>query len=491
MVKTLYAKLSVILLLVFITLGTILLLVIEKSATGLQDETAQKLHLELAQHIIDDLKPWQDSGLNLQAVKEAFHVMMILGPSIELYIVDPDGNIIAYDAPEEKIRIPKIDLNPIKTFIAGHADFPILGDDPRSSKRKKIFSAAPIMQQQQLQGYLYIIIGGEQYDSIASVLQTNHILRIGVGIILATACFLLVVVLLLFYNMTRPIRQLAQDMHAFEASEFRQPPAFDLQAKSNTGEIKALQHSFFELTKKIMSQIDRLELVDQQRREFFAQISHDLRTPLAGLQGYLETLHLKGKALEDSQREQFIDIAIQQTHRLSKLIDNLFQLARLESNEVKLSKEAFNLCELINDIIQQTQVLAEGKSITVKFATDNDMINVIADIGKIERVIVNLLENAIHYTPAQGKITVELRSDFAANTVTVNINDTGIGIATEDMPHIFDPYFRAKHTANKYQQGSGLGLAISQRLLQLHDSELMISSKVDEGTCASFTLPIK
>ncbi len=496
MFKTLYTKLAAVLLVIFFLLGVFLVVVINHSTQNLQTKTSQKLHYDLAKHIVYDMRLWEKKQLNKTTVEEAFHMMMVLGPSIELYVLDNEGRVVLYDAPENKIKLTKVNLAPIQHFINSKDDLPIVGDDPRSPDQKKIFSAAPIVDlsansktKSKQNGYLYIIIGGEQYDSIASSLQLNHAFRISILVVIISLLFALVAILLLFYNITKPIRSLSTEIQKFQASDSRELPNIDLDSKQkNTDEITILRNSFYELAKKIVSQIKNLEAVDEQRRELFAHISHDLRTPLAGLQGYLETLLLKGDAISSEQREHFINTAIRQAHQLSKLIDNLFELTRLEGKDINLYTEPFKLCELTGDVVQQTQVIAKEKNIHLTVHCKEHIPEVQADIGKVERVMCNLIDNAIHYTPAGGQVDVNIYYQQNNHKVRFEVCDTGPGIAEEDMPYIFDPYFRSSKTAQQYRKGGGLGLAISQRLLALHNTSLIIKSQLQQGTQAYFEL---
>ncbi len=486
--RSLYAKLSIVCLTAFFALGVMLVFAIEASTRALQAETSQKLHLDLAEHIVYDLDLWQANTLNEKAIKEAFHFMMVLGPSIELYVLDNAGNILYYDAPAEKIKLKKVDLEPIYKFMQDGTSLPVLGDDPRSLDKQKIFSVAAITDGSRQQGYLYIIIGGEQYDSIVSVLQANHILRVSSGVILTGFLFLLLVTMLLFYSITRPVRQLSLQVQNFQDSGFKDIPPAPKHFDKHADEIKKLEQAFYNMSEKIVTQISTLEKVDSERRELFAFISHDLRTPLAGLQGYLETLSLKHNTIPERERANFIEVAMRQAWQLSKLIDNLFELARLEGNDVKLSFEAFSLCELTGDIAQQIKMIAQEKNIALNFICETSTPLVTADIGKIERVITNLIENAIRYTPEGGQVKVSVGASDDSNMVYFMVEDTGKGIPAEDMPYIFAPYYRASHSQKSYKKGGGLGLAICQRLLQLHNSSLTINSEVDKGTTASFEL---
>ncbi|HHL19072.1 MAG TPA: sensor histidine kinase, partial [Thiothrix sp.] len=186
--SSLYHRLAFVLLGVFLLLASLLFLLYESSTKHLQLETSQKLHLHLAEYLVQEIKLFKKNQLDIKRVKEAFSKVMHIDPATELYIIDPKGKVLAYDAPDEKIKQYYIDLHPIKRFLKHPDKLPIVGDDPRSIQQK-VFSVAPIYKNipyhgtQSLVGYLYIIIEGELYDSIATTIKENKTWRHGLFLI--------------------------------------------------------------------------------------------------------------------------------------------------------------------------------------------------------------------------------------------------------------------------------------------------------------------
>ena len=239
---------------------------------------------------------------------------------------------------------------------------------------------------------------------------------------------------------------------------------------------------------RIVQQIQELRQDDSLRREFVANITHDLRTPLTSLHGYLETLILKQKELKSEERQDYLEIAIKRSEQLARLVNELFELARLDSPDVQVHFESFSLVELIQDIIQKFQLTADRKKIKLRTNFAEDLPFVFADIGLIERVFENLIENATRYTPENGSITIAVIPE--EDELVVKVSDTGSGIRRENIPGLFDRSYRLKKERPRAADGTGLGLAITKRILELHRSGIEVESEVDVGTTFTYTLPV-
>jgi signal transduction histidine kinase len=496
MFKSLYSRLALVLVAVFLLMAILLFWLFDQASIATQNEASQRLHLTLAENIVKDLGITSHGEFDTEMIKEVFHRMMILGPTIELYVLDKEGRLVIYDAPEEKIKRRKIDLKPVIAFIERDSELPILGDDPRSLTRQKIFSAAPVYAKQDdkdsFLGYLYIIIGGENYDSVATALRLSKAWKISLIGVASALLFLLLASLLLFYALTRPLRKLTKEIKAFEnldEGNVSFPKNSDDTNKElqKQGELYQLKHSFHQMEQRIIAQLAHLNKQDQIRREFLAYVSHDLRTPLAGMKAYLETLELKQDNMSLQERQEFLQKAISNGERLEGMINELFELTRLESNQVELKKDEFQMGDLLSDIMASLEQKAKDKQVVLKVECEDPQARVFADIAKIERVIQNLVENAIRYSNKKG--TVILRTEARIdNSIVVKIIDQGAGIAAAHLPHIFEPYYRASDEYKLKHMGAGLGLAISQRLLELHGFKLDVISQLGEGTTFSFKL---
>ncbi|OQW30074.1 MAG: hypothetical protein A4E19_11000 [Nitrospira sp. SG-bin1] len=493
MFTTLYGKLAAVLIGLFglIGAGTILLTLY---ATRLYfQEVNQKLNQTLAERIVSEQILMQEGRVNEAALKEIFHSLMVINPSIEVYLLDGRGSILTFSAPPEKVKRERISLDPIERFLSGAEDFPILGDDPRDLTRRKIFSAFPVQTLGgDIEGYLYVILGGEEFDSVAQVLEGSYILRVSTWAIVATLLFALLTALLMFKLLTRRLRMLAFAMETFKRSNFSESSDLPHQSRlqqtitERRDEIDELGATFAHMSDRIRQQVHQLKQTDQLRRELVANVSHDLRTPLTSLQGYLETLSLKEGSLSPEEQRKYLGIAIAHSERMGKLIGELFDLAKLNSLEMALHLESFSLGELAHDVVQKLTWLAGKHEVTLQAEIRENLPFVSADIGLIERVLENLIENAIRHTPRNGTVMVILNPD--GQELVVQVSDTGCGIALEDLPHIFDRYYQVEHNQQKNSTGAGLGLAITKRILELHGSTIEVRSILNGGTTFTFRL---
>jgi signal transduction histidine kinase len=486
--RSVYGKLSLALLAVLAILGALYFLVTLVTTRVFLQEVNQNLDHDVAEHLVAEVILLEDGEVRQEGLKDIFHMMMVVNPSIEIYLLDPSGSILAYSAPPGKVKLRSVRLEPVERFLKGPGDLPVTGDDPRNPGLKKAFSAAPIARDGKLEGYLYVVLGGEQYDSAVQLLQGSYVLRLGVAALIAGLLFALVAGLLLFNLLTRRLRKLAAEMEIFQRSGFTKRMDFGPPARSKGGdEIDRLRVTFDEMAHKMAEQLRDLKRADSLRRELVANVSHDLRTPLASLRGYLETLMLKKDGLSPEEQQRYIEAALRHSESLGKLVSELFELAKLESSETRPQPETFALAELVQDVIQKHQLTAEKKEIRLRGVFGEDLPFVHADIGLIERVLENLIDNALRYTPAQGEVAVSLNPSGGA--VAVEVRDNGRGIPPEELDYVFDRFYQSKSGADLAAGGSGLGLAISKKILDLHGSRIEVRSAVGKGTTFSFELP--
>jgi len=490
MLKSLYSKLAVVLLGLFCLLGVSIVILTQVASDMYQQEAVQKLNRDLARQIVAQKILIQDRQINRGGLQEIFHMLMVVNPSIELYLLDPEGRILAYSAPPGKVKRDRVDLKPIEKWFGADTVFPLTGDDPRNPGQQKVFSVARIPEQGTLQGYLYIILGGELFDSILQKLKNSYIMQISAWWLAASLLFVLAAGLLLFAYLTRRLRHLADVMTSTDLEQ----TADRLQSMTTKNgpqgdEINRLTATFKQLVDRIQAQVAELKRADSLRRELVANVSHDLRTPLATLQGYIETLYLKDKNLSAEDRMHHLEIAIRHCERLGKLVDELFELAKLDSHEVQVRYEPFNISELVHDVVQKFDLSAREKQLSINIDLDSGLPFVNADIAMIERVIENLLDNAVRHTPTGGSIRLTVSPQNA--DIAVGISDTGCGIPEEDLPMIFDRFYQQDKT-HKGQTGTGyagLGLAITRRILEMHDKSIQVESTPGSGTTFTFILP--
>jgi signal transduction histidine kinase len=493
--KTLYGRLALVLIVLVVGLSGSYLWITLRAAEAFYQETLQLLNRRLAGDLTQVASNLIDeTGLNIAderydeaALDHVFHTYMVVNPSIEVYLLDPAGRILAYHAPPGTVKQERIDLAPVRTFIRDEQQFPIFGDDPRHPGRKDVFSAAPIGPADEPEGYLYVVLAGEQMQAVVDELQASRIPRLTVSAVVIATLFALAAGLLLLRYLTRRLHQLTRDMQAFEASGFSAPVP-DMGEPVTSDQIGHLQRTFAAMAQRIQAQIRLLQKTDDLRRELVANVSHDLRTPLAALQAITETLLIKDATLSDTERRDYLKRSLRQWQSLSKLVDSLFELAKLDAGQVKVKKERFALSELVQDVTHKHALTAQRKRIRLATHLPQQLPLVDADIGLIERVLDNLMDNALRNTPQGGLI--DLRLSLRDSAVDITVTDTGPGIAAQDLPYVFDRYYQSRDGAASTSGSAGLGLAISRRILELHQSRLRVDNAPGAGAQVQFSLPV-
>jgi two-component system OmpR family sensor kinase len=488
MFRSLYAKLAIALLGLLALVGGLLVIVSVMSTELYQQEANQKLNRTLAELIVSERDLMRDHRVNDTAVKNVFSMLMEVNPSIEVYLLDPRGMILSFSAEPGKVKRRDVDLGPVRDFLEGERTYPILGDDPRSPGRKKIFSAARIPRTGPLEGYLYVILGSESYDTVLQKLQGSYILRLSLWVTVVSLLVAAGAGLVLFAYLTRRLRRLSAAMTAYaEGTAFG---ALDLPGanRDRSDEIGRLTETFRSMAGRIEQQVASLRNADALRRELVAGVSHDLRTPLATLQGYIETLLMRDSVLSPDERRQYLETAIRHCVHLSELVAGLFDLAKLETGEMRIRRESFSIGELVQDVVQKFQLAGRERNVKVSTNADGAVPSVFADIALIERVLENIIENAVRYTPPGGSVNVLLRS--GAGSVDITVSDTGVGIPAEDLPYIFDRYYRSGRGPQDGTGHAGLGLAIVRKILVLHGVDISVSSEPGKGTAFTFGLPV-
>ena len=516
MFKTLYSKLVVTLLVIVFILAGIGFFALRYSSEMYQQEANQKLNRTLAKNMVAEERLLTKQGVNKKALKHLLHMLMVINPSIEIYLLDTQGKILSYHASSEKIKRKKVSLEPIKKFLDGNHVYPLVGDDPRDSNRQKVFSVARIPEKGLLEGYLYIVLAGENHDTVFEQIKNSYILSnsvISLGLMFA---FVLIVGLGIFALLTRRLKRLtdiirnysgvsqsgenSEDTKENKEAVLKRYPVNNLQGD----EVEQLGIQFNQMADRLDAQILKLKHNDNQRRELIANVSHDLRTPLATLQSYIETLSIK-ELTSKQEWKHYLEIALAQSKRLSTLVDELFELAKLDSCESIVYAEPFSLGELMHDIGQKFQLRAQENNIELSVRCQDTSIWVYADIGMIQRVLENLIENALRHTPAGGKISLGFTAE--GEQVLIKVADTGHGIPEDELEHIFDRFYRVDKSRTSTQQShsdgrnilsinqfenqsSGLGLAISRRILELHNSTIKVESIINKGTVFSFPMQI-
>ena len=448
-------------------------------------EVVQGLSRDLAQHIARDTQLMDANGLKPEALRNLFSQLMLVNPSVEVYLLDNQGRVIGDAAPEGHLRREQVDLAPLQRLLNDER-LPILGDDPRSLDGRKVFSAAPLKVNGQQAGYLYVVLLSEERDRLAARGATSAALNTALWSIGLVALLCLIAGLTAFTLITRPLRRLTDSVKGFDIDGIpaTAPAPAPVEPSTSQDEIAVLAAAFRQMQNRLGEQWRSLTRQDQERRELVANISHDLRTPLASLHGYLETLSLKDASLTPDERRRYLGIALDQSRKVGGLAQSLLELVRLEHGFVQPVLERFSLTDLVQDIFQKFELNAESRHVQLKASFAPSVSGVCADLGLIERVLTNLFDNALRYTPAGG--VIEIRLVPQGKFVEITVSDSGPGIAAELREGLF---LRPFNIGGARRDG-GLGLRIVQRILELHGRQVRLLDVTGQGATLCFSLAV-
>ena len=305
--------------------------------------------------------------------------------------------------------------------------------------------------------------------------------------LLFTFCFAMAIATFSFFVMQyrvehfiyRRVKKIYDDVSLLESSNFRNQPITTDMA-TLTREVKK-----FATDKKL--EIEMLKVREEYRREFLGNVSHELKTPLFTVQGYLLTL-LDGAMDDKNIRKKYLQRAEKGVERLVYIVNDLDMITKLELDTLGIETKAFNIIDVIQNVLDLLEMRASKKNILLTF----DMkyvrpINVVADLEKIQQVLTNLIENSIKYGKENGTTEVSIE-DFVNNKIIVKIIDNGEGVEKHHIPRLFERFYRVDKSGARSEGGSGLGLAIVKHIIESHNEKINVASTFGKGSVFSFTL---
>jgi two-component system phosphate regulon sensor histidine kinase PhoR len=267
--------------------------------------------------------------------------------------------------------------------------------------------------------------------------------------------------------------------HKFDDLDPSAPPRGD--------ELNTLTWEVYRTGQTLEEEIQELKQMENYRREFIGNVSHELKTPIFSVQGFAETL-LDGALEDESVNRSFLEKILHNVNRLDNLARDLSDIARIETGELEMSAGAFSLKDVVDEALDSLEIKAEEKGIALRASLPDDLPQLYGDRDRIRQVLVNLTDNAIKYNQEGG--TVEISALVLDDEeVKITVVDDGIGIAPEDIPRLTERFYRVDKSRSRDQGGTGLGLAIVKHILGAHDRELMVESTPGEGSSFGFTLP--
>lgn len=446
------------------------------------DRREQIVNRALAAKLKDSVLPELQPGKSFHDLMLAVGRVYSINPKLSLFIIDREGKILANLGAEESIPITHVDIEPVRKFLepGSESSFPIYGLDPSYFRRRAIFSATPITYDGQ-EALLYVVLATFKSNAIDSLsTQTSGaFLSAFMGILSFTSAGAVGIALL--YLLTKRLRRLTSGVERFSQG--------DMTARVETGppdEIGFLAETFNQMAESLSQNITALEERDRIRRDLIADVSHDLRGPVAVMQSYVKRLTDSGT--EQDTLSRTVEILAQSLRSLQALLSQLFDLAKFEAKERRVQPIPLHVSEFFSALESAFTPKAEELEITLALEAPEALPRVSADPMLLERVLSNLVENALRYTPAGGRVTIRGISD--GEHVRVEIADTGRGLSKEEISRLGSKYFQAHGEAPRTGESSGLGLSIVKHIIEGHGSELEIRSTPGEGSTFAFRLRI-
>ncbi|MEM1126820.1 MAG: HAMP domain-containing sensor histidine kinase [Bacteroidota bacterium] len=482
MLRTLYGRISG----VYLLLSLVLVLaggwMTVRQVRLFANEVEQKLNRELAGKLVEQEAARLEVGAYEEALAHADMQTTMFFPALEPYVLDADGRILASLQPDS-LKIARLDPGPLVAIQDPDATLPLWSPDPMRPQDAKVFSAAPAPLANGETGYLYVILRGQAAGSAEQMVQNSYVMRSLPLFLLLTIGFTALVGLFLFGLLTRRFRALTTTVHGFKEGDFTRRT--DVQGND---EIGRLGLAFNEMADTIQTQVDVLRRTDAERRKLIANITHDFRTPLTSIRGHAERLRDRGRQLPAPQRQADLDVILKNTDRLEHLAGHLKHLSQLDARTLEPHLEPFALNEVAQDLLLKFQPQAERWGVCLTTDPDPDLPAVCADIGLVERLLSNLIQNGLENTPHGGCVHLTLAEADAR--VRVTVRDTGQGIAAEHLPLVQQRFYQTNQPKLNGEGGSGLGLSIAHEIAALHESDLRIASTPGQGTTVTFDLPL-
>jgi two-component system phosphate regulon sensor histidine kinase PhoR len=325
-------------------------------------------------------------------------------------------------------------------------------------------------------GYIRVAAPMEEFETLSMQVKSTVIVIGCLSLLLVT-----VVSLGVSKRITKPILHILRSTQAITNGDLSQRISI-----SSKDEIGMLANSINEMAEKLSNDIATLQKLERVRSEFLGNVSHELRTPIFSLQGFLETL-LDGAMDDPRVNRDFLEKAHRHAERLNSLLNDLIEISRIESGEMKMSFRYFSVTEFLQGLVDELRPAAARKGLMITLQSEFDTAaKVYGDKERLRQAITNLIDNAMKYTDSGGRITVAARP--AKHQCEISVADTGTGIAEEHQSRIFERFYRVDRDRSREVGGTGLGLAIVKHIVEAHGSKISVSSKLGEGSIFSFTL---
>jgi len=420
--------------------------------------------------------------------------------NVEVVVFDPNGNYLYSTDPDSlKTALQTVNSRLLHDMSQDQWDF---GTYPDSSEAdayiNRIFDVNVIHSTDAATPVGYLVASYYPMSVVTTDLNADSRMINAQGnivkVLMALLIYSAITALLIMAWTGRRVQRLSAGVGAFAAGNL----SHRVRTRS-TDEIGTLGRNFNDMAEHIETMVEKLRQKEQFQRRLIANVSHDLRTPMASMRGYVETLQMPDRQIDDRQKDRYLQIIAGNLDHLERLIEHMLILSRFDSGQATFQMETFPIVELADSILLRFEGLAAESGITLDLTVEGDVVLVHADPLQIAQVLQNLVENGIKFNRPNGTITISLVRH--EQRVKIAVSDTGCGIPPADLPHIFDRFFTGDESRTRRSkdpdtpasnhhlgQSSGLGLSIAAKIVAGHNSMLRVESRPGNGTVFRFQL---
>lgn len=392
------------------------------------------------------------------------------GSTRNYYILSGDtGRVLATSSRDDDTAL---NITPnIVSALSGQAGY-------SSSLSGDYMDVAVPVQGGQTAYIVYIIDNKQTVQDLNRELFSIIIESIVIGLVVAGG-----VSLVLSHAMLRPIQNMTKAAEEMADGDFSRK----IEVQSGD-EIGILADTFNNMASQLESTLETIRQSEQVRREFVANVSHELRTPITSIRSYAETL-MDTEGMPDDMRQEFLGVILNESDRMTKIVGDLLELSRFDSGNSQFKFEEFSVERSVRDIYAAIALEAKKHQHVMNLELEWKLPKILGDKARIEQVLINIMSNAVKYTPDGG--TIDIYSGCSGDYVWIKVQDTGIGIPNEDMPKIFDRFYRVDKARSRASGGTGLGLSIAREIIVRHGGDIFLESVPGEGTTVTVKLPIE
>lgn len=326
----------------------------------------------------------------------------------------------------------------------------------------------------------FIIYIKDTKDTVRDLNQ--QLFRIIITALFVGLCITALLSMLLAKTMVTPIQSLTKAANRVANGDFSQKPE-----SISKDEIGVLTSTFNNMATQLETTLDDLKRSEAMRREFVANVSHELRTPITSIRGYAETLE-DSEDIPSEMRQEFLRVIVNESDRMTKIVQDLLTLSRFDAGNITFSFDTFSFCKSVQDIYNAMQLEAQRRNQQFILQMQAQIPDIRGDRARVEQVLMNMVSNALKYTHDGGKIVISVGFDDLH--VWCRVEDNGVGIPPEDVPHVFERFYRVDKARSRESGGTGLGLSIAHEIVLRHDGDIQLQSVLEQGTQIQIWLPL-